>query len=169
MSTPFSKNFESSVESLADELDVKGSDNEDFHSRFSEVPVSTTFLSPGDIVFFKYVSEKYGYESEHVTMLIGNKKSDLGIYLGKKKLNKYATLHRKYMAAVKLNKVWSFTASLIVSAYKDSTLKYVKKPKNLTQIGPAPWIALVGRENYRSYIINNMTHVNKLNKPKEDS
>ena len=168
MSTAFTRNFENTVESLATELNTKGT-YEDFHSRFSEVPVSSTFLSPGDIVFFKYNSENYGRNSEHITMLIGNQRSKTGIYLGRKKLNKTSVVYRTYMAAVKLNSIWSFTASLIAAAYVDNRLRYVKKPLTPPSVGPQPWIALVGRENYRSYIVNNMINVNKLTNPKEES
>jgi hypothetical protein len=167
MSSGFTKNFETTVGNLASTLNTKGN-SENPNSRFSEVPVSSSFLAPGDIVFFRYTSEKYKNNAEHITMLIGNKRSKTGIYLGRKKLSKTSVVYRNYMAAVKLNNIWSFTASLIVAAYNNNRLKYVKKPKTKApSVGPAPWIALVGRENYRSYIVNNMIYVNKLNKPKE--
>ena len=178
MSSGFTKNFEIAVDSLATDLNVKGTERQT-NSRFSEVPVSAAYIHPGDIVFFKYTSEVYG-EGEHLTMLISNKRSDTGIYLGKrkssyssvlgrKKHTRHYNIHRKYMAAVKLNNIWSETAALIKAVYTSKNLKYVKKPLNSKVIGPQPWIALVGRNNYRSYIVNFMRNVNKLNNPKEKS
>ena len=102
-------------------------------------------------------------------MLIANMRSETGIYLGGKQVRKNTRVQRRYLAAVKLNNIWSETASLIVAAYMNKSLKYKKKPLNRNVIGPKPWIALVGRDNYRSYIVNNMVNVNKLNDPQQEN
>ena len=160
MSNAFNVNFEKSVDSLATLMNITGAEA-DGNSRFSEIPVSTSNVSPGDIIFFKYKSERFG-EGDHLTMLIANKRSPQGIYTGTKKINSKQILKRKYMSSVKLNNVWSFTASLIISAYKNKLLMYRK----VSDLGPA-WISLVGRENYRTYILNNMYNIHKFNNVKD--
>lgn len=166
MSNAFSAIFEKSIEGLANTLNIRG-DDADKYSRFSEVPVTASFISPGDILFFKYKSTKYG-EGDHVTMVIANKRSSSGIFIGNKKMSGGYTLARNYLSAVKLNNIWSVTADLIRSAYKDSLVKYRATPTNKSFIGPAPWIALVGRPNYRTYIVNGMYNVHRFNEEKKE-
>jgi hypothetical protein len=162
MSTSFGEKFMKNVTDLATQVGSEGNPEQP-KTYYSQVDVSTATVGPGDILFFSYRSTKYNTVGTHMTMVISSKKSPRGIYIGNKRLNKTNTLSRKYMSAVKLNNILSTTASLIINAYQNKKLKYVKKPQS-SPIGPAPWIALVGRDNYRTYVVNSMSQVNKLSK-----
>ena len=167
MSTSFGKTFMNQINTLAGEVGAEG-DPDAPKTYYSQIDVGAATVSPGDILFFRYRSTKWNTQGDHVTMVISSKRSPGGVYTGHKKLTKNTKLSRVYMSAVKLNNVLPTTTSLIIDAYQNKQLKYVKKPKKGTSIGPAPWIALVGRDNYRTYVVNSMVNVNKMSKKEED-
>ncbi|HIE83661.1 MAG TPA: hypothetical protein EYQ00_07365 [Dehalococcoidia bacterium] len=179
MSNSFSKNFETFVSDVATKLNVAGSE-EVPGSRFSKSTVSPATILAGDVLFFKYRSDKFG-AGDHIVMVVGNKRNTNGIYNYRSKNGKA----KKYLSAVKLNKVWSTTAKIIIEAYRDNRLKYSSKkddsddPQRFQEQEQSileskdrktkqSFMALVGRKNYRSYIINNMWNAYEFTNKKED-
>lgn len=191
MSNSFGKNFETFVNDVANDLEIVGVP-EKHNSRFSKSSMSAAAILAGDVLFFKYRSDKFG-ESEHLAMAIGNKKSPNGVYSYRRKDN----VAKNYLSAVKLNKVWHQTASIIVEAYRDQKLKYTspdddandpqtfkketeekgastvedikKAQESKDEKTKQSFMALVGRSNYRTYIINNVWNANKFGYKEEEA
>lgn len=161
MTTAFSKKFIKQVGDLVDTLGSKGKPGNP-SSRVQKSALSTNVISPGDVMFFVYKSFNFGTD-EHVIMVVSNKRGRSGVFQHKGKL---------YLSAVKLNNIWSFTANLLVDVYKDSTVEYSSKKDEASKLGETPttkpkkefneekrkkaFMALVGRKNYRTYIMNNI-------------
>lgn len=190
MSNSFGKNFETFVNDVANDLEIVGVP-EKHNSRFSKSSMSAASILAGDVLFFKYRSDNFG-ESEHLAMAVGNKRSPNGIYSYRRKDN----VAKNYLSAVKLNKIWHETASIIVEAYRDENLKYTsdnddasdpqkfEKDDSKEEVGTLEGIkktqesrdektkqsfmTLVGRSNYRTYIINNIWNANKFGYKKEE-
>jgi len=149
MSTAFSRKFENFVESVVDTLNIKGKPGNQ-STRTYKSGLSTGTTLPGDVLFFTYRSDKFG-TGEHLVMVVGNKRGPNGIFIGR---GTGISRGKRYLSAVKLNNMWSFTAGLIIDAYQDRDVKYTRK-KNDDKIKKA-FISLVGRKNYRTYIIDNV-------------
>jgi len=160
MSTSFSGKFLTLVSILVDSLGVKGRPG-NTSSRVSKSALSVNAILPGDVLFFKYNSRKWG-QGDHVVMVVGNRRGVYGIFQHKGK---------RYLSAVKLNNIWGFTANLIIKAYRDKFVTYTpetKEDEERKNSKEAPsergasermkkaFMTLVGRENYRTYIMNNM-------------
>ena len=172
MSNSFSKNFEIFVDDVANDLGIVGIP-ENSNSRFNKSAVSSASILAGDVLFFQYRSNKFG-SGEHLAMVVGNKRATNGIY-------NYTTkkgVTKKYLASVKLNSIWHETASIIIEAYRDRQLKYTSydddadDPQRFEESDDEKieesFMALVGRRNYRSYIINNMWNSYKFGDKKEE-
>ena len=113
--------------------------------------LSADAILPGDVLFFTYRSEKFG-GGEHLTMVVGNKRGKNGTFIGR---GQGKSRGKRYLSAVKLNNMWSLTASLIIDTYKDRSVQYTTRKSDDEKIKKA-FIALVGRKNYRTYIMNNI-------------
>ena len=190
MSNSFSKKFAGLVDNVANRLNIAGSPEQP-GTRFSKSTVSSASILAGDVLFFKYHSDKFG-SGDHIAMVVGNNRNPNGVYSYKSKDGSA----KKYLAAVKLNKVWSTTASIIIEAYRDSKLKYSsedddsddpqkfqeedtidegktgeedkkKAQESRDRKTKQSFMALVGRKNYRSYIINNMWSTYEFTNKKE--
>jgi hypothetical protein len=176
---------------VANDLEIVGVP-EKHNSRFSKSSVSAASILAGDVLFFKYRSDKFG-ESEHLAMAVGNKKSPNGVYSYKRK----DQVAKNYLSAVKLNKVWHQTASIIIEAYRDEKLKYTsaeddssdpqkfqdegseegatatedikKAQESRDEKTKQSFMTLVGRSNYRTYIINNVWNANKFGYKEEEA
>jgi hypothetical protein len=188
MSNSFDRKFEMFVDDVATNLDIAGSE-EAPGSRFSKSSLSAASILAGDVLFFKYRSDKFG-EGDHITMVVGNKRSPNGVYTYKTKNGKA----KKYLSAVKLNNIWALTASIIIEAYRDSKLKYSssyddaddpqkfekdnikdsedvekKTQESRDRKTKQSFMSLVGRNNYRSYIINNIWNAYEFGDKVEDT
>tara|TARA_R110000824_G_scaffold392603_1_gene591100 strand:+ start:430 stop:951 length:522 start_codon:yes stop_codon:yes gene_type:complete len=173
MSTSFSQKFLSLVENLVDTLDPKGRPGNKSNRVFKSA-LSADVILPGDVLFFTYTSKKFGTGS-HVVMVVGNKRGYYGVFQHNGK---------RYLSAVKLNNIWAFTASLIIEAYRDKFVKYTpetkeEEEKKETKQSSAPsektdtdrmkkaFMTLVGRTNYRTYIMNQMDNYYEVGDPKD--
>jgi len=173
MSTSFSKNFLNLVENLVDTLDPKGRPGNK-NNRVFKSALSADAILPGDVLFFTYTSKKFGHGS-HVVMVIGNKRGYYGIFQHKGK---------RYLSAVKLNNIWAFTANLIIQAYRKKFVTYTpetdeQKEKKESNQSAAPsektdsdrmkkaFMTLVGRKNYRTYIMNQMDNYYEVGDAKD--
>tara|TARA_R110000824_G_scaffold25038_1_gene87546 strand:+ start:564 stop:1064 length:501 start_codon:yes stop_codon:yes gene_type:complete len=152
MSLSFSKNFLTTVEDLVDKIVGEAGD---VPSRVHSTNISPESVLPGDVLFFSYRSEKFK-DGSHVVMVVGNKRGPYGVFVNGGK---------RYLSAVKLNKIWSFTANLIVEAYRDKFVMYTSKKtgrkesqasseKKIDDVMKKAFMSLVGRGNYRTYIMN---------------
>lgn len=204
MSNSFDRNFEEFVNDVANDLNIAGSE-EIPRSRFSKSSNSSAAILPGDVLFFKYRSSKFGDVGDHIGMVIGNSKNVNGVYSYTSTTGSQKGVAKVYLSAVKLNNIWHETASTIIEAYRDKQLKYSsvkddgkksedpqkfdkekgseeEKEKNK---GPEEdrkkveeskdrktkksFMSLVGRGNYRSYIVNNMWSAYKFGDKAEDT
>ena len=171
MSTSFSGKFLTLVSILVDSLGVKGNPG-NTSSKVSKSALSVNAILPGDVLFFKYNSEKWG-QKDHVAMVVGNRRGVYGIFQHKGK---------RYLSAVKLNNIWGFTANLIIKTYRDKFVTYTPKTKEgeevkdsrkaPSEVGDSErmkkaFMTLVGRDNYRTYIMNNMYNTYEIG-DKED-
>tara|TARA_R110000824_G_scaffold315322_1_gene502465 strand:- start:35368 stop:35967 length:600 start_codon:yes stop_codon:yes gene_type:complete len=196
MSSSFSRKFENFVDEVGNNLDIVGSDEQPA-SRFHKSAVSPGSIVAGDVLFFKYRSERFG-TGDNMAMVIGNNRSANGIYIFTSKKG----VTKKYLSAVKLNNIWSLTASLIIEAYRDKQIKYTSAkddssdPQKFSKedsesgksskdnMSPTPenikhtdksrnertkksFTALVGRENYRTYILNNIWNAYEFGSTRE--
>lgn len=146
MSTGFSKKFMEFVKGVIDSLGTKGKPDL-FETKASKSALSASKILPGDVLFFSYTSKKFG-SGEHLCMVMGNRRNKFGIFQHKGKL---------YLSAIKLNNtVTPVTTGLIVESYQEKRVQY-KTKKQDTELEKKSLIALVGRNNYRTYIMNNIT------------
>ena len=141
MSTSFSKKFLALAENVATSLGATGSPG-NLASRVNKSALSANAILAGDVLFFKYRSRKWGV-GDHMAMVVGNKRGPYGIFQHKGK---------RYLSSVKLNSMWSFTSSLIIKEYRNKEVKYTPDTKKMKKA----FMSLVGRKNYRTYIMNNM-------------
>jgi hypothetical protein len=170
MSTSFSRKFleftEGVVNSLAGPTKTGGQ-----ASRVAKSALSPGAILPGDVLFFSYHSEKFK-DGEHLVLVVRNKRGKYGIFTHMNREGKNKGRAKKYLSAVKLNNVWSQTAKMIISLYNQSVqkqikdVKYTKKQYDVFKKG---LMALVGRKNYRTYILNNMTNTFEVNKGEIDT
>ena len=195
MSNSFGKKFENFIDEVASNLNLVGEKDQP-SSRFHKAAPSPGTIVAGDALFFKYRSNKFG-EGDHMVMVIGNNRNPNGIYTYRSK-NGTA---KKYLSAVKLNKIWSFTASLIIEAYRDKQVRYTSEredsedpqkfqeedvednqepemntSEDIKKVDESKdrktkksFMSLVGRNNYRSYILNNMWNTYEFGNKKEDT
>ena len=147
MSTLFSKIFQRRVKNVVDDLDTVPRPG-NVENKVYKSALSPGSILPGDVLFFTYRSDKFG-TGEHLIMVIGNERGPTGTFNGTDSKGR----SKRYISAVKLNNVWSFTAALIISAYQDRQVKYTKKSSDKLK---ASFMSLVGRKNYRTYIMNNI-------------
>ena len=147
MSSGFSKEFEQQVKGVVDTLDTIPRPG-NVENKVYKSALSPAGILPGDVLFFTYRSNKFG-TSEHLIMVVGNKRGPSGTFVGKDSRGKA----KRYLSAVKLNNMWTFTASLIISTYQDRKVKYTKKSSEKIK---QSFISLVGRKNYITYIMNNI-------------
>ena len=148
MSTIFSKIFQRQVKNVVDDLDTVPRPG-NVENKVYKSALSSAGILPGDVLFFTYRSDKFG-TGEHLIMVIGNKRGPTGTFVGR---GLGIGRGKRYISAVKLNNMWSFTAALIISAFQDRKVKYTKK--SAMRLKPS-FISLVGRKNYRTYIMNNI-------------
>ena len=148
MSTAFSKKFETFVEGVVDTLNIKSKPGNQTTKTYKSGLSPSTML-PGDVLFFTYRSGKFG-TGEHLVMVIGNKRGPSGTFIGRGPIGR----GKRYLSSVKLNNMWSLTAGLIIDTYQDRNVQYTRK-RNDDKIKKA-FISLVGRKNYRTYILNNI-------------
>jgi hypothetical protein len=100
-------------------------------------------------------------------MVIGNERGRYGVFTHMNKTGKDKGKAKRYLSAIKLNNVWSQTAGMIIQLYNKSMAdrvedaKYTKKQSNNSKKG---LMSLVGRKNYRTYILNNMTNTFEVEK-----
>jgi hypothetical protein len=112
--------------------------------------VSYSTILPGDILFFKYKSKKFGI-GDHFVMVVANKRGKSGIFTHKGK---------RYLSAVKLNNIWVKTAMTMAKVYQNRKISY----SNTVKKG---LISLVGKNNYRTYILGQMYSTFEVNKAPE--
>jgi len=165
MSIGFSKKFLEFTEEVVTAL--TGSKNPSEESeRVSKSAQSTSVILPGDVLFFSYHSDKFT-DGDHLALVVRNRRGKYGTFTYMIKQGKYKGSAKKYLSAVKLNNVWSQTANLIIRLYNESlqkkikNVKYTEKQYDKFKKG---LMALVGRENYRTYILYNMTNTFEVNK-----
>ena len=165
MSTSLSKKFLSFAEDVADSLTGEV-DEGDKSSRVSKSGVSPASILPGDVLFFSYTSKKFN-DGNHLVMVIGNERGKYGVFTHMNKTGKDKGKAKRYLSAIKLNNVWSQTAGMIIQLYNKSMAervedaKYTKKQGDKAKKG---LMSLVGRKNYRTYILNNMTNTFEVEK-----
>lgn len=163
MSISFSKNFINFTDEVSDTLNQGKS--EDQGSRVSPSPQSTSSMLPGKVLFFTYSSEKFG-DSEHLALVVRCRRGKYGTFTQITKTGKNKGRAKVYLSAVKLNNIWSQTASLIISIYSKSlrdniqNTVYTKAKHDRFKSG---MMALVGRSNFRTYIVNNMNNTFEVN------
>lgn len=167
MSSGFSKDFLKLAEEATNSLvPSQEEDGSALKEKTNKVDPSPTTLLTGDVIFFSYFSEKYSSRGSHLTLVVGNKRNKFGTFTHMNTTGRNRGRARIYMSAVKLNSIWSNTAGLIISVFNQSLQKNVKTTK-YTKEGfdkfKKGMISLVGRSNYRTYILNNMTNVYKIN------
>jgi len=112
--------------------------------------VSYSTILPGDILFFKYKSKKFGIK-DHFVMVVANKRGKSGIFTHKGK---------RYLSAGKLNNIWVKTAMTMAKVYKNRKISYSNSVKK-------GLISLVGKNNYRTYILGQMYSTFEVNKAPE--
>ena len=165
MSTTLSKKFLSFAKSVSDTL-TEGEDTETQSSKVSKSSLSPSTILPGDVLFFSYTSKKFK-DGDHLVMVIGNERGKYGVFTHVTKTGKHKGRAKRYLSAIKLNNIWSQTAGIIIQLYnksmqdKVSEAKYTKKQTNNAKKG---LMSLVGRKNYRTYILNNMTNTFEVEK-----
>ena len=169
MSTSFSKKFLEFTEEVTSAL----SDNKPGgqSSRVSKSAQSTSAILPGDVLFFSYQSEKFN-DGEHLVLVVRSKRGKYGTFTYVTKTGRNRGVAKVYLSAVKLNNIWSQTANLIISIYNQTMqkqLKDVKYTKEKFDVFKKGIMALVGRKNYRTYILNNMTNTFEVNKGEIDT
>ena len=165
MSTSFSKKFLQFTEKVVDSL-AKPTETGGKSSRVAKSALSPGTILPGDVLFFSYHSEKFK-DGDHLVLVVRNKRGKYGIFTHVSTVGKNKGRAKNYLSAVKLNNVWSQTANMIISLYNQSMQKqikdvrYTEKQYDKFKKG---LMALVGRKNYRTYILNNMTNTFEVNK-----
>jgi len=194
MSNTFSKKFEKFVGEVGSDLNLVGSDDQP-RSRVQKSMMSSAAILAGDVLFFNYRSERFGV-GEHMGMVIGNHRSLNGIYnfTSQKKVSKkyvsavklnniwhetasilieaYRETQLKYTSVdqdeekglkVREEKKADSTEGTKTEDDEDKEVKKSKEDKTRES-----FMTIVGRENYRTYIINNMWNTYEFSFRKED-
>tara|TARA_Y100000310_G_C20255541_1_gene611167 strand:+ start:164 stop:637 length:474 start_codon:yes stop_codon:yes gene_type:complete len=146
MSSGFSKNFQQFVGQVVQKLGAVGKPG-NLSTRVNKSALSPNVIKPGDVLFFNYRSDKFG-TGNHLVLVVGSKRGPYGVFQHKGK---------RYLSAVKLNNIWSYTATIIIKVFRERSVKYTSTKESATRIQKG-FMSLVGRKNYRTYIMNNINN-----------
>ena len=82
MSSSFSKDFLNFAEEVTNSLVPSQEEGGSaLKEKTNKVDPSPTTLLTGDILFFSYSSEKYKSKGDHLTLIVGNKRSKFGTFV----------------------------------------------------------------------------------------